>query len=89
MSEDFRSDSQPGEFKPSEVQLSTFCVRPKPVSAGRKSNTTDRVNAEFAVRFIQSIPSPTAEPRKPSPAHAARKRVRGFADSVADNSCRH
>ena len=58
MSEEFRSDSHPGELKPSEVRLSTFCVRLKPASAGRKSNTADRVNAESDFRFIHSIPSP-------------------------------
>ncbi len=87
-SEEFRSDSQPVELKPSKVQLSTFCVRLKPASAGHRSNTTDRFNAESAFRFIPSIPSPTAEPLKPTPAHAACKRLRGAADSVADDFCR-
>lgn len=52
------------ELKQSQVQLSTFCVRLKLTSADGKSYQTDCVNTEAALRIIQSIPSPKAEPFK-------------------------
>ena len=44
--------------KQSGVQLSTFCVQLKMLSADGKRYTTDAVNTQSAFRVIQSIPSP-------------------------------
>jgi hypothetical protein len=62
------------------IELSTFCRRLKLLSSDGKKYETDCVNTEDALRVIQSIPSPKAEPFKRWLAKIGYERVQEIED---------
>jgi DNA-damage-inducible protein D len=68
------------EFDEAGVELSTICRKLKLTSADGKRYETDCANTEGLFRFIQSIPSPKAEPFKRWLAKVGYERVQEIED---------
>ena len=58
----------------------TFCERLKLRAADGKMRLTDVINTEQALRLIQSIPSPKAEPMKLWLAEVGSERIQEYED---------